>query len=62
MRNIFHVRSATTYFFKDKDPTVSNSHIYICCTFSYRKEKKQHGGGGGKGNWNDLDDGSMDDQ
>jgi len=27
-----------------------------------KKEKKQHGGGGGKGNWNDLDDGSMDDQ
>jgi hypothetical protein len=25
-----------------------------------RKEKKQHGGGGGKGNWNDLNDGSMD--
>lgn len=26
-----------------------------------RKEKKQGGGGGGKGKWNDLDDGSMDD-
>jgi hypothetical protein len=26
------------------------------------KEKKQHGGGGGKGKWNDLDDGTMDDE
>ena len=24
-----------------------------------RKEKKQHGGGGGKGKWDDLDDGTM---
>ena len=27
-----------------------------------RKEKKQGGGAGGKGKWNDLDDGSMDNQ
>ncbi|KAL7474667.1 hypothetical protein ACHAW6_000629 [Cyclotella cf. meneghiniana] len=26
----------------------------------HKKEKKQHGGGGGKGNWNDLEDGSLD--
>lgn len=26
------------------------------------KEKKQGGGGGGKGKWNDLDDGSMEDE
>jgi len=25
-----------------------------------KKEKKQGGGGGGKGNWNTLDDGSLD--
>jgi phosphopantothenoylcysteine synthetase/decarboxylase len=25
------------------------------------KDKKQHGGGGGKGKWNDLDDGTLDD-
>ena len=27
-----------------------------------RKEKKQGGGGGGKGKWNDLDDGSLEDE
>lgn len=25
-----------------------------------KADKKNHGGGGGKGNWDDLDDGSMD--
>ena len=29
---------------------------------NFRKEKKQHGGGGGKGKWDDLADGSLDDE
>jgi hypothetical protein len=36
----------------------SNSLVTLATKF--RKEKKQHGGGvGGKGEWKDVDDGSM---
>lgn len=42
---------------KDKRSPFSTINISI---IFYSKEKKQHGGGGGKGQWNDLDDGSLD--
>jgi hypothetical protein len=28
----------------------------------HQKDKKQHGGAGGKGKWNDLNDGSLDEE
>ena len=40
--------------------TLRQFSTFLTPFISNNRDKKNHGGGGGKGNWDDLDDGSMD--